>query len=379
MLARIASLPLIVILMGIGALAMYVPTGHAIALGEWATARAYFYSGSLFLALTAMIGITTARHVITRQARSHLMALLAAFAALPLMLAFPFYSSVGDTSYLNAYFEMVSSLTTTGATIFDEPARLTGPDHLWRALVGWMGGFLVWVTAIAILAPLNLGGYEVLTPSRQSGAASGISQIVHIADPSMRLQRYAADLLPIYLGLTLALWIALLSLGDPPLVAISHAMSTLATSGISPVNGLQDVQSGLFGEAVIFLFLGFALSRQTFASEASDRGRAKLLHYPEIQLGLFCVVAVPSLLFLRHWIGAYEVDSPRSFMAALNALWGGVFTVMSFLTTTGFESAGWVSSRAWSGLDTPGLILLGLALIGGGVATTAGGVKLLRV
>ncbi|MEM9637469.1 MAG: potassium transporter TrkG, partial [Pseudomonadota bacterium] len=59
--------------------------------------------------------------------------------------------------------------------------------------------------------------------------------------------------------------------------------------------------------------------------------------------------------------------------------WGSVFTVMSFLTTTGFASEHWAQTQAWSGLDTPGLILMGLALIGGGVATTAGGVKLLRV
>ncbi len=49
------------------------------------------------------------------------------------------------------------------------------------------------------------------------------------------------------------------------------------------------------------------------------------------------------------------------------------------LTTTGFVSAEWGISTVWSGLKTPGLVLLGLALIGGGVATTAGGVKLLRV
>ena len=49
------------------------------------------------------------------------------------------------------------------------------------------------------------------------------------------------------------------------------------------------------------------------------------------------------------------------------------------MSTTGFASADWAEAQAWSGLNTPGLILMGLALIGGGVATTAGGVKLLRV
>jgi trk system potassium uptake protein TrkH len=73
------------------------------------------------------------------------------------------------------------------------------------------------------------------------------------------------------------------------------------------------------------------------------------------------------------------VNEVKDTVAAIRALWGTVFTVLSFLTTTGFESADWAEARAWSGLATPGLILAGLAVIGGGVATTAGGVKLLRV
>ena len=56
-----------------------------------------------------------------------------------------------------------------------------------------------------------------------------------------------------------------------------------------------------------------------------------------------------------------------------------MFTVLSFLTTTGFSSSEWGAAQAWSGLETPGVLLMGLSLIGGGVATTAGGVKLLRV
>jgi trk system potassium uptake protein TrkH len=73
------------------------------------------------------------------------------------------------------------------------------------------------------------------------------------------------------------------------------------------------------------------------------------------------------------------MDEEQNLLLALRALWGGVFTTLSFLTTTGFESAEWGTARDWSGLNTPGLIFMGLAMIGGGVATTAGGVKLLRV
>ena len=95
------------------------------------------------------------------------------------------------------------------------------------------------------------------------------------------------------------------------------------------------------------------------------------------------MVAVTATLFARHWIGAFELRGAEGAVegwdAAIPALWGAAFTTLSFLTTTGFESAEWSTARAWSGLDTPAVLLVGLAIMGGGVATTAGGVKLLRV
>ena len=84
--------------------------------------------------------------------------------------------------------------------------------------------------------------------------------------------------------------------------------------------------------------------------------------------------AVPAPLDRRLRRGDQGNSASRS-----AALWGGLFTALSFLTTTGFVSADWDAAQGWSGLPTPGLILMGLAMFGGGVATTAGGVKLLRV
>lgn len=376
--ARFSPQPLIVNLMGIGAVAMYVPAIYAVVGRDWPVARAYFYSGTIFLVLSAMMAMATANYAPKRQARDYLLGLLAALTVLPAMLAVPLWESIGNTSFLNAYFEMVSSLTTTGATVFDDPGRLSGADHLWRALVGWLGGLLIWVAAVAVLAPLNLGGYEVLGPPGDDTAA-GLSQITRIADVNMRLQRYAMMLFPVYAGLTLVLWVGLLLAGDAPLVAVSHAMSTLATSGISPIGGTESARSGAGGEMLIFLFFAFALSRRTFAGETDERRPGRLVRDPEIQMALVCVIALPGLLFLRHWVGALEVSTAQSFRDGLWAFWGGAFTVLSFLSTTGFESASWDAARSWSGLQTPGLLLLGLALTGGGVATTAGGVKLLRV
>ncbi len=375
---RLADLPFLVVLMGIGALAMLLPAAFAYGQRDMHVARVFLYGALLFLMLTAIIGIASAVPRSRDSSRSHLLALAGVFVLLPVMLAVPFHQAVRDTSFLNAYFEMVSSLTTTGATLFDQPGRLSEAVHLWRALVGWLGGFLMWVVAISLLAPLELGGFE-LTTSEGGSDRGGNDRIGDARDRPERLVRHARMLLPIYIGLTLLLWLGLVLAGDRAFVAACHAMSALATSGISPVGGVQNGQAGLAGEALIFLMLILALTRRSFLFEAGRSPLAGLWCDPEFRLGMGAVLVLALLLNLRHWIAAFEVDEQENLSAALRALWGGIFTVMSFLTTTGFESADWSSTRSWSGLETTGLLLAGLALVGGGVGTTAGGVKLLRV
>jgi trk system potassium uptake protein TrkH len=158
-----------------------------------------------------------------------------------------------------------------------------------------------------------------------------------------------------------------------------HAMSTLSTSGITPVGGLYNASSGFWGELLIFCFLVFAISRRTFSPGLTGEAREPLWRDPEFGMALFLIAVVTVVLFARHFIGASENAGPATLGQMAGAFWGGLFTVASFLTTTGFESADWADAADWSGLSTPGLFLIGLALIGGGVATTAGGVKLLRI
>ncbi|MDU8941943.1 TrkH family potassium uptake protein [Ovoidimarina sediminis] len=379
MLARLLTLPLIVLVMGLGAASMFVPALHALVTDDHHSARAFFYFAILFLILFTLLAIAVSGTTIRRQGRSHLLALLATYTIVPVMLAVPFYEAVRTTTFFNAYFEMVSALTTTGATLF-VPERLTSTAHLWRAQVGWMGGFFVWVTAVAVLAPMNLGGFEVRGNEAEIGqGAAGTTQITRVADPSERLARFAGRLFPVYGGLTLILWAVLYILGDTPLVALCHAMSTMATSGISPIGGTVGAGSGFGGEALIFLFLIFGLSRLTFSSDERAEGAQSIWKDEELRLGLLLVAIIPVFMLLRHTVGALELPGSTSFLVVVQTLWGGAFTVMSFLTTTGFESAAWEGAKSWSGLETPGLILMGLAVFGGGVATTAGGVKLLRV
>ncbi|PCH94254.1 MAG: Trk system potassium uptake protein TrkH [Rhodobacteraceae bacterium] len=372
----LSTVPFFVVLMGLSCVAMLIPMLHAIRLEDWLIARTFFYYAAFSAIITTIIAIASSSRRTDITANKHLLTMFVAYALLPILLALPFAQLVKSITFFQAYFEMLSSLTTTGATLFDDPSALAEPLHLWRAVVGWLGGFMILVVALAIFAPLNLGGFEIYALQRHRKTA--LSQM-HKAEVSERLNRYAYQIFPIYLALTAVLAVALIMTGDRVLVGVSHAMSVMSTSGISPIGGLENATSGMRGEFIMFLFLFFAVSRNTFLPSGEHDNWKLIKQDKEITQALLCITIIPLLLFIRHWTGALALDGTADFMTALASLWGSVFTVLSFLTTTGFESHVWETAQSWSGLKTPGLIFIGLATMGGGIATTAGGVKLLRV
>ena len=378
MLARLAELPLLVVLLGLAGGFALLPAIHALATDQTALGRGFFYSALIILIGTVMLGIATAAFTPRNPARSHLAALVGAYAVLPLVMALPLLETVPDTTLTNAWFEMISAFTTTGATVYAAD-RLPDAVHVWRATVGWFGGFMTLLAAYAILAPLNLGGAEVATGRVPGRGAIGAGQITRTADPSERLTRFALQLFPVYTALTLALWILLMIAGDSGTNALILAMGTLSTSGIMGQGGLGTGSSGIVGEGLVFAFLIFAITRRALPGTGLTENRRPLASDPELRLAALILVGVTALLFLRHWVMVDEGVIAVEGNEALASLWGVLFTSASFLTTTGYISADWQTAAAWTGISAPGLVMMALAIIGGGTATTAGGVRLLRV
>lgn len=372
------SPPIFVSLLMAAALASLVPSVYGAAVGDYENARVFFYCGLLFAIAAGFIGIAVATTPRNRTEHRYLLGLVLSYFWLPAVLAFPMLQANETLAWIDVYFDMASALTTTGAPIF-APGQLADTLHLWRATVAWFGGLLIWITALAVLAPLNLGGFEVSSDARLGSHGMSLRGQVAMVTATGRLRRAAAVLIPVYTGLTVVLAVALGLVGERPLHAVIHAMSTLSTSGISAVGGPQDGMAGVAGEVLIALFFVFALTRRSFAGAFSADWPGTILRDREVRMAVFVAVVLPSFLFLRHWLAAYEDNALDDVAGAFAALWGAFFTVLSFLTTTGFVSDSWAQARSWSGLPTPGLILAGLVIMGGGVATTAGGLKLLRI
>ena len=160
--------PLFVLLLGITSLLMYVPVLFSIRLDQWLYARTFFYHGTFFLIITAFLGIAFSSQKLRKKIVQNIFDLFCCFVFLPIFMAMPLNYLITNINFFDAYFEMLSSFTTTGASIFDLNDRVPDVLHLWRALISWVGGLLMLVAALAIFQPAGLGGFDVYTRKNNS-------------------------------------------------------------------------------------------------------------------------------------------------------------------------------------------------------------------
>ncbi|MDD7971242.1 potassium transporter TrkG [Roseinatronobacter alkalisoli] len=373
---------ILLVLVAVTAVAMIVPAAVGFTLREHESARAFLYSAFLLASFTALIYLANKSRKPRERLISHpFFVLSAAYVLLPVLMSIPLTEAVPGLRFADAWFEMLSSFTTTGATLLDNPVPRS--VHLWRAIVGWLGGLFVLVYVIAILAPMNMGGFEVLAVrnERQTAGPALSKQLLsednNAAAPDATLQRLRLQvglIAPLYAGLTLLLWVALSIAGNPPLVALILAMSALSTSGIVPGPGWDVAALTFSSEFLLLVFLVLGLSRTFWLAGA--RGHGARLNWRQIEL-TFAGVLLAGLCGL-FVLGFAFGDDGNSLNRFLRELWSVVFNGLSFLTTTGFISSA-TDLRSGFFAGPAGIVLLGLALIGGGVATTAGGLKLMRI
>ena len=334
----------------------------------------FFYTGLLGVTFLALIGLARSNQTTRETALDQMLSLALLFVFLPVFLAIPGYSVIRTTSFLNAYLDMVSALTTTGFEVFPA-SRLSDSVHLWRALVGWMGGALIWVAAVAILAPLNLGGFEL---TAQHANARRQANFISTSERKLFLLRSAQTLMPLYIGLTGALWLGFILSGASGYSGFIFALSVLSTSGITAYEGVVDLSSGIWAEVLIVIFFTLALSRVFWAPEKTTGFTKGLLRDAELRLAIWITILLSCVLFIKQVASSTAPLAEYGPEGLLALIWGNLFTILSFLSTTGWSSQYWQPIAPLSNPGIPGFLFLGLGLIGGGIATTAGGVKLLR-
>ena len=280
--------------------------------------------------------------------------LLALFGALPFALA-----ERPHMPFADAFFESISGLTTTGATVLTGIDELPASIRYYRQQLQWLGGMGIVVLAVAVMPMLGVGGmqlYKAETPGPMKESKL-----------TPRIRETAKALWYIYLGLTVACAAAYWAAGMDAFDAIGHSFATIAIGGFST----HDASLGFFQNpaisavAIVFMLLAganfavhfhawHARSLQHYLRDAETRAYLKIV-------GGVAVATVAWLLVARTFDNWGE------------ALHHGLFQAVSIATTTGFTTAPF---HLWPAF-LPVLLLMA-SFIGGCAGSTAGGLKVIR-
>lgn len=325
------------------------------------TVTLFLVSAALLLVFGALIYFPVRNARQELRLRDGFLIVVSAWLALVLVGAVPFVLLTSpQLSYVDAVFESMSGLTTTGATIVTNIDALPRAVLYYRQQLQWLGGMGIIVLAVAILPMLRIGGmqlYRAETPGPMKDAKL-----------TPRITETAKALWLIYVGITVtcifAYWLAGMKLFD----AVGHAFSTVAIGGFSTHDDSLAFWNNPTVEAVAIVFM--TIAGINFALHFTAWRRASAQPYfvdPELKVYASLLLAFSVLAsFALFFTGTYD--------SLASSFRYGTFQVISAMTTTGFTTAPFYE---WGG-SIPVILIL-LAFIGGCAGSTAGGMKVIRV
>ena len=303
----------------------------------------------------------TALHLVpVKKAQMHsrdgFMAVALGWIVLSLTGALPYAFTGALTHYVDAVFETVSGLTTTGSTVFPEVEHLPRSVLLWRSLTQWMGGMGVLVLFLALMPKLGDGAVYLM---RAESPGPIKSKLVPKVGSTAKI------LYAIYVALTVLEMVCLRLAGATWFSAVNHAFTTMATGGFSIYNtSLSGASPAVMWIVTAFSFLAGVNFSLPFLA-VTGRLRAAL-RSEELRVYLSIVVGVTLLicLCLRMQAGVPLGESVTD----------AAFQTVTIITTTGFAT---VDFAQWPTFCR--MALLVLMFTGGCAGSTSGGIKLSRV
>lgn len=341
------------------ALYFLLPILTALVYGEFAALRGFVAGGLLAVAGGLLLQLATRRFRYDLKARDAYLLVsvgwltTAAVASVPLLIDLP------GLSFTRAYFEAMSGLSTTGATVLHGLDTLPHSINLWRAALSWLGGMSIIVLAVAILPLLGIGGMQLY----RAGAPGTVKD----AKLAPRITETARVLWFVYAGLTAACTVALWACGMPLFDAICHAFSTLSLGGFSTHDANVAYFHSPLIEFVMALFMLIAAMNFSTHFVALRRGDFNAYRRdPETRWMLLAV--------LVSCVGiALYLDLNAVFADYFTAFRFGAFNVVSLATGGGFFSTDF---SLWPTFAP--MWMLFLSCLCANTGSTGGGIKMFR-
>lgn len=277
--------------------------------------------------------------------------LVVAFGALPL------YLSGVVPSYADAYFEIMSGFTTTGATVILNVEGLSRAMLFWRSLTHWLGGMGIIVLSVAVFSFFSEGG------SLFQAEVPGVVPEKILP----RLKDTAAVMWGIYIVLSVIIFITLRLAGMTFFEGLIHSFGTISTGGFSSHNISVEAFDNLAIEMLIICFmilasLNFSLYYRMFQKKSLS------VFFNNYETKAFLLILTGATGFIAISLNV-SMDLPW-----FQALRQAAFQVVSVCTTTGFSSTDFAN---WPSV-TQGILII-LMFVGGCAGSTAGGLKVARL
>jgi trk system potassium uptake protein TrkH len=273
---------------------------------------------------------------------------LSIFASIPFLLGFT------NANIVDAIFEAVSGITTTGSTVLSELDKLPKGLLLWRGILQWLGGIGIIVVAMVFLPELRVGGMQIFR-------AEGFDTLGKILP---RATTIAFQISIIYVGITIACGLAYVLAGMNFFDAVVHAFTTVATGGFSNYDDSFSVFSWKVEYVAILFMILSALPFVRYVQLINGQGTA-VFKDPQVKtfFVLICALVLLSTLVLSLQL---NLSLELVFRKAL-------FNITSIITGTGYASTNYM---LWGGFLVSLLFFVGL--VGGCAGSTTCSVKIFR-
>lgn len=358
----LALVNLLGLTMTLFALSMVIPLAVSFYLGD--AALSAFIDGFLVaLGIGGALWLVSRRHRYELRPRDGFLLVSLVWTVLPLLASIPlfiyFHRAGLPLSFTDGYFEAMSGLTTTGATVLNGLDKLPPSINLWRATLVWLGGMGILVLAVAILPLLGVGGHQVFR-AETPGPMKDEKLTPRIAGTAKAL--YA-----VYFSFSLLCFLAYRVAGLPWFEAWCHMATTMGLGGFSTWDDGFAHFDSVPVEIVAVIFM--LIAGINFATHFSAIGQRRLRPY------LTCPETLPYLVLtlgVALFVSAY-LYFEGVYTAPLDALRYGIFNTVSVMTTTGYANADYTT---WPILAP--LLMLLLSGVATSAGSTGGGIKMIR-
>ena len=268
----------------------------------------------------------------------------------------PFIFTSANLNYTDAFFETISGITTTGATVINNIDNLDHGILIWRSLLQWFGGIGIIILAMAILPTLQIGGMQLLHMEQDDPYEKTLPKI----------NQFIIEIFILYTVLTFACGLLYFINGMSGFDAITHAMTTISTGGFSTHNQSFSYFSSVNIEIISILFmivgsLPFVIFLKFIHGERNS-------FIKDDQIKLFFIILVILIIITSFWLNK-NYDNSIATSLRLSA-----FNITSVLTGTGFSTSNF---SQWGSFGV--VIMIIIMFIGGCAGSTTGGIKIFRL